>query len=152
MKAIALAVLMSVGLPASQAMALTDVECQARWIEADADKDGRLLAAEAGRFADAMQASGKAVPADATGGVSAPMFLEHCKRGIFATAVSEPDALMEGANSFTEGQAQEQIAAAGLSNVSALNKDEKGIWRGTAHKSGKTVNVAVDYQGNVVAE
>ena len=35
--------------------------------------------------------------------------------------------------------------------VSALTKDDQGIWRGTATKDGKHVKVAVDYKGNVVA-
>ena len=42
--------------------------------------------------------------------------------------------------------------AAGLSPSSALAKDEKGIWRGTAQKDGTTVNVAVDFKGNVVSQ
>ena len=58
---------------------------------------------------------------------------------------------LEGANSFTENQAKDRVVAAGFSNVSALTKDEKGIWRGTAVKDGKTVNIAVDYKGNVVS-
>ena len=32
-----------------------------------------------------------------------------------------------------------------------MTKDQKGIWRGTATKDGKNVNVAVDYKGNVVS-
>ncbi len=58
---------------------------------------------------------------------------------------------MEGANSFTEGQAQDRALAAGFSDVSALQKDDKGIWRGSANKEGKSVKVAVDYKGNVVS-
>ena len=57
-----------------------------------------------------------------------------------------------GANSFTEGQARSRIASAGFGNVSGLKQDDKGIWRGTANKDGKTVNVALDYKGNVVAQ
>ena len=34
-------------------------------------------------------------------------------------------------------------------NVSALRKDDQGIWRGTAMKDGKQVNVAVDFRGNI---
>lgn len=57
-----------------------------------------------------------------------------------------------GANSFTESQAQSRIEGAGYSNVSGLAKDKDGIWRGTASKNGKVVQVAVDYQGNVVSK
>jgi hypothetical protein len=72
-------------------------------------------------------------------------------------AVVTPDApasgvLVEGENSYTEAQAKERIAEAGYANVSALRLDEKGIWRGTASKSGRSMSVGVDYQGNVVAQ
>jgi hypothetical protein len=38
----------------------------------------------------------------------------------------------------------------GFANVSNLKKDDNGVWRGRAMKDGKTVDVSVDYQGNVV--
>jgi putative membrane protein len=57
----------------------------------------------------------------------------------------------EGANSFTEGQAKSRIEARGYGSVSALKKDDGGIWRGKAMKDGKTVDVSLDYQGNVSA-
>lgn len=56
-----------------------------------------------------------------------------------------------GANSFTEGQARARIEEKGFGNVAALQKDDKGVWRGTAMKDGKSQTVAVDYQGNVVS-
>ena len=56
-----------------------------------------------------------------------------------------------GANSFTEAQAHDRIQNAGFSEVKGLKKDDQGIWRGTATQSGKQVNVALDFQGNVVA-
>ena len=55
-----------------------------------------------------------------------------------------------GANSFTEGQAKSRIEAAGFTNVSDLQKDDQGIWRGRAQRSGQQVSVALDFQGNVV--
>ena len=64
---------------------------------------------------------------------------------------SSASAPVPGANSFTEAQAKSRIADAGFSNVSALTKDDKGIWRGTADKDGKQTAVALDFQGNVVA-
>lgn len=57
-----------------------------------------------------------------------------------------------GENSFTEEQARERIAEAGYTNVGPLSLDANGVWRGTAAKGGLTVNVAVDYQGNVVEQ
>ena len=54
-----------------------------------------------------------------------------------------------GANSFTEAQAKSHIEAAGYTTVSALMKDNDGIWRGKGTKNGVVQNVALDYQGNV---
>ncbi len=62
---------------------------------------------------------------------------------------NNPGAPVDGANSFTEAQARERIAEKGFSDVSALVKDENGIWRGKAAQGGVTHDVAVDYQGNV---
>jgi putative membrane protein len=54
-----------------------------------------------------------------------------------------------GATSFTEEQARDQITKAGYSDVTALTKAADGTWQGTAMKSGASVAVVVDYQGNV---
>ncbi|UVC09838.1 PepSY domain-containing protein [Rhizobium sp. TH2] len=72
-------------------------------------------------------------------------------------AVATPDsknatAPVEGANSFTESQAQERIVEAGFTDVSALKLDDKGVWRGTAMKGGKSMPVGLDYQGNIVSQ
>jgi len=56
-----------------------------------------------------------------------------------------------GANSFTEGQAKSRIETGGFSNVSGLKKDDQGVWRAKAMKDGKSVDVSLDFQGNVVA-
>jgi hypothetical protein len=56
-----------------------------------------------------------------------------------------------GANSFTQGQARTRIEASGFSDVSELNKDSSGVWRGKAKKDGKNVEVSLDFQGNVLA-
>ena len=63
---------------------------------------------------------------------------------------NNPGAPAAGANSFTEGQAKSRIEAAGYSNISGLTKDKDGIWRGRASRGGATVDVGLDYQGNVV--
>ena len=62
-----------------------------------------------------------------------------------------PNAPVEGATSFTQGQAQARIEKEGYANVSGLTKDDKGVWRGTAMKGGQKINVSVDFQGNVTA-
>ena len=55
-----------------------------------------------------------------------------------------------GRNSFTEGEAKSRIEKMSFSNVSNLKKDDNGVWRGRATKDGKTVDVSLDYQGNVI--
>jgi hypothetical protein len=57
-----------------------------------------------------------------------------------------------GKNSFTEAQAKKRLESFGYTDVSALHQDAQSIWRGTATKNGKSVPVAVDYQGNIVAQ
>ena len=57
-----------------------------------------------------------------------------------------------GANSFTESQARARIEEKGFGQVTGLKKDDKGIWRGTAMKDGKSTSVALDYQGNIVTQ
>ena len=62
-----------------------------------------------------------------------------------------PNAPVAGANSFTEGQAKSRIQDKGFKNVTGLAKDKDGVWRGKADQNGKSVNVSIDFQGNVVA-
>jgi hypothetical protein len=62
-------------------------------------------------------------------------------------ASSNPDA---DVHSFTLDQAKSRIEAKGYSNVSDLQKDSRGVWRGKAMKDGKSVNVILDFPGNLV--
>lgn len=57
-----------------------------------------------------------------------------------------------GANSFTQSQARERLESHGYSSVTDLTLDDEQIWRGKAVKNGVPVNVALDYQGNIVAK
>ncbi len=59
---------------------------------------------------------------------------------------------VEGANSFTEGQAKDRIVEGGYADVTELKLDDKGIWQAKATKDGKPVMVSLDYQGNIVAK
>jgi len=129
--------------------AMTDEQCTAAWVAADTNKDGVLDANESARYLAGLRVANKPLASDAA--LTQPIFIENCKAGYFDTASAEAGAPFEGANSFTEGQAQDRILAAGFTSVSALTKDDKGIWRGSAETQGKKVNVAVDYKGNVVA-
>jgi putative membrane protein len=70
-------------------------------------------------------------------------------RVIKETHTVNDGAPQHGANSFTEAQARGHIQNAGFTRVSALTKGNDGIWRGTAHKGGRTLKVALDYKGNV---
>ena len=63
-----------------------------------------------------------------------------------------PGAPIAGANSFTMAQAQTRLKDQGFTQVSELAKDDKSIWRGHAMKDGKSVGVAVDYQGNITTD
>jgi len=45
---------------------------------------------------------------------------------------------------------EESRPAARVDSVSDLKNDDDGIWRGTASQGGKSVQIAVDYKGNVV--
>ena len=58
---------------------------------------------------------------------------------------------VSGRNSFTEGQAKSAIEKAGYTSVTGLKKDDNGVWRGMASKSGASNNVSVDFEGNVNA-
>lgn len=69
-------------------------------------------------------------------------------------AVKDPSANnasrpVAGANSFTQDQAKSRIEARGYSQVTGLQKDANGVWRGHAMRDGRSVAVSVDYQGNV---
>ena len=62
----------------------------------------------------------------------------------------QTNAPVAGRNSFTEGEAKSRIEKMGFSNISNLKKDDNGVWRGRGMKDGKTVDVSLDYQGNVI--
>ncbi|CDX22536.1 Outer membrane protein [Mesorhizobium sp. ORS 3324] len=70
---------------------------------------------------------------------------------IKSASTPKPPAPVPGANSFTEAQAKNRIQDAGYTDISSLAKDPQGIWRGQAKKDGKSISVALDYQGNVFA-
>lgn len=133
--------------PSFAAVAMTDAECTNAWQTADVNKDGNLTEAEAARYHAALRVADKPV---AGGNLTQAQFLLHCKAGLFDTTQAAVGAPLEGANSFTEGQAKDRAIAQGMTNVSAMTKDDKGVWRGTADHGGKQVKVGVDFKGNVV--
>lgn len=158
---------------AAPAFAMSDAACKAEWDKADANRDGVLAGEEARPYLSNMTSA----PAD--GRITPALFMSSCQADTFKTtgttgssivpaptptatlpasptttqtATVDPGAPLPGANSFTEEQAKDRVTKAGFASVSAMKKDDQGIWRGTASKSGATVNVAVDYRGNVVTQ
>ena len=130
--------------------AATDAECQDMWKKADANNDAVLSDAEASRYAAAMRVRDHKMPAD--GKLTQAAFVEACKADVYMPRKADEGAPLKGANSFTEGQAKDRAMAEGFMSVSSLAKDDDGIWRGTAMHDGKTVPIAIDYKGNVVAQ
>jgi hypothetical protein len=65
-------------------------------------------------------------------------------------APADANAPLPGANSFTEAQAKSRLEANGYTNVMDLKKDDNGVWKGKATNAGASVNVSVDYRGNIV--
>lgn len=63
------------------------------------------------------------------------------------------EAALLGSNSLNEDQAKSRIEAKGYSNVSGLQKDNRGIWRCEATmKDGRSVSVIIDLEGNIYSE
>ena len=147
-RTVAIVALAAIGF-AVPAWAASDTECQDMWKKADANADGVLSNGESVRYIALMRIGNKTYAAE--GQITQAEFLDACKADVYASRKADEGAPLKGANSFTEGQAKDRAVAHGLANVSSLKKDDDGIWRGTGQQEGKTVQVAVDYKGNVVA-
>jgi hypothetical protein len=130
-------------------LAMSKRDCGAAWAIADTNKDGFLTLEESARYFAAIGVGDRSI---ANGELSQTDFMAHCQAGLFDARQSDAAAPNEGANSFTEKQAKDRVLAHGYRNVSPLQQDADGIWRGTAELNGIKVNVAVDYRGNVVSK
>lgn len=139
---------LAAGLANTPAYAMTAAECATAWTKADANADGSVTEAEGGRYFAGLRIADKATT---DGKLSNAAFLDHCKAGHFNLTKTDAGAPLPGSNSFTENQAKDRLLAAGYVNVSALAKDANGVWRGTGSDGGKSMKVAVDFKGNVVA-
>jgi hypothetical protein len=136
---------------AAPAWAATDAECQDMWKKADANADGVLSDKESVRYVALMRVGDRTIAAE--GKITQAEFMDACKADIYAPRKAEEGAPLKGANSFTEGQAKDRaIAHGGVDSVSGLKKDDDGIWRGQGSQAGKTVEIAVDYKGNVITK
>ncbi len=98
--------------------------------------------------APAMGATNNA-PADGTAGNTSASPPAIATPGVESQTQAAP---VPGANSFTEAQARDRLEAHGYTNVTDLKLDDQQIWRGKATKNGSQVNVALDYQGNIVSQ
>jgi len=145
MFALATALAVVAGAPA---FAATDAECQDMWKKADANSDGNVSGGEAIRYMSFMRVAGMTVATEGT--ITQTEFMSACKADAYKPKQADAGAPLKGSNSFTEAQAKDRIIAQGMDGVSGLKKDGDGIWRGTAQQAGKSVQVAVDYKGNVV--
>ena len=135
---------------AAPAWAATDAECQDMWKKADANADGVLSDNESVRYVALMRVGNRTIATE--GRITQAEFMDACKADIYAPRQAEPGAPLKGANSFTEGQAKDRALSRGLTSVADLKKDGDGIWRGSAMQDGKTVQIAVDFKGNVVPQ
>lgn len=103
--------------------------------------------------ADSNAADASATPAPATDASATAPQADASAPGNPAVKDTHPENAgppAAGANSFTEGQARQHIENSGYTSVTALTKDQNGVWHGTAMKGGKTMNVSLDFKGNVV--
>jgi hypothetical protein len=136
---------------AAPAWAATDAECQDMWKKADTNADGILSDRESVRYVALMRIGDRKIATE--GRITQAEFMAACKADVYAPRKADQGAPLKGANSFTEGQAKDRAIAHGnVDSVAAMKKDDDGIWRGTATQAGKTVEVAVDYKGNVVTK
>ena len=102
----------------------------------------------AGAPASSMGAPATANPMGAAHDSGKPAASGDANQAVVTTGANA-DQPAKGANSFTKHQAAGRIAKKGYTHVTGLTKDGDGVWRGTAMKSGQSVQVWLDYKGNV---
>lgn len=132
------------------AHAASEADCAAEWTKADVNHDGVLAGVEANQYLAYIRIRAQVAPWD--GRITQDRFMEACKGDLFKSDQPEPGAPLKGANSFTESQAKDRAIAAGFTELSALSKDDHGIWRGKGKKDERDMAVAIDFKGNVVSQ
>ena len=127
---------------------MSDADCAALWKDPNVYASGKLSAP----YVEAAIKSGRTIPADGT--IDQTGFMAACKSDAFKVVAMTPQAgaPFPGANSFTEAQAKQRIEKAGFTGVAGLKKDDQGIWRATGMQGGKSMSIALDFKGNVVAQ
>ena len=134
----------------SIAFAADEAGCAAEWAQADANKDGVIAGPEGDRYIAYIRIRAQAEPTD--GRITQDAFMQACRGDVFKARTPDPGAPLKGANSFTSAQAKDRAVAAGYTDIAPLTKDADGIWRGAARRGGDSVNVAIDFKGNVVSQ
>lgn len=148
---------------ASGASAQAPRDCGSLWKEADSDANGTLTSEEDRRgYLDAFLITGNR-PLE-PGKLSRDEFMVYCEGSVDRTSAGTrqhkgPEGpidrgkgdLTPGLIPFPKDEAVRRLAALGYRDVGALVLDAKGIWRTTATMNGKTVQVAIDVQGEVLA-
>jgi hypothetical protein len=82
----------------------------------------------------------------ATSATTDNYFVDPFYSAIMPTETTNPQAPALG----DQDQAKLRIEAKGYSNISGLQKDGRGIWRGKATlKDGRSVDVVLDLEGNI---
>ena len=66
-----------------------------------------------------------------------------------ANVIAKGDGLSKGASPFTEAEARSRLQQNGYRQVSALTRDQDGVWRGSATRGGRQVQVGLDHKGNI---
>ena len=133
--------------PAPETMPPVAIDCDADFATLDADGNGYLSEAEAQRAYARSRVDGTTLSDE---GISKEQYNVLCGSPAWVENTPEEGSPFEGANSFTEEQARDRAVAWNVTQVSALTKDDKGIWRGAGMVDGAQVSVAIDYKGNVV--
>lgn len=137
-------------------------DCAAMWVEADVDRNGTLTSQEDIRgYIDALRVQKHSTVEP--GKVSRDEFMLYCEgslerssagtrqhKGIEGPIDRGKGDMTPGLIPFPKNEARQRLEANGFREVSELQLDEKGIWRGQATASGKRVNVAVDVQGEII--
>jgi len=82
-------------------------------------------------------------------GAGVPLLRADGKPDAAALTLTLRAAPQPGDNKISQADAKGRLEAAGYANVSNLRLDGDGIWRGVGVKEGKSVDVSLDYQGNI---
>ena len=85
------------------------------------------------------------------GRITQAEFMDACKADVYAPRKADAGRTAEGRQQLHRRPGQgPRHRPRRRRQRRGLKKDDDGIWRGTGTQSGKTVQIAVDYKGNVV--